>query len=191
MVSRAAISKAVLFLFMEIWKNIPKFNNEYQISNQGRIKSVHAIILRSNGTTHTRVSKVLKPSIDHGYLKGAVCVNKRMIPYKIHRLVAEAFVDGYGLTKEVNHIDGNKLNNNASNLEWVSRSENMLHAVSTGLLPVTRGSQRSQAKMNEADVVLLKKMMVQGVRRKDICEKLNISIHMYKDVQRGKSWRHV
>lgn len=191
MVSRAAISKAVLFLFMEIWKDILKFNNEYQISNKGRIRSVHAVILRSNGTTHTRVSKVLKPSIDKGYLKGAVCVNKKMIPYKIHRLVAEAFVDGYDLNKEVNHIDGNKLNNDAFNLEWVTRSENMIHAVCTGLLPVTRGSQRVQAKMTESDVILIKEMMAKGIRRKDVCEKLNITVHMYKDVQRRKSWRHV
>jgi hypothetical protein len=176
---------------MEIWKDIPKFNNEYQISNFGRIRSKHAVIIRSNGTTHTRASKILKPANDKGYLKGAVCVDKKMITYKIHRLVAEAFVAGCDETKEVNHIDGNKSNNHFLNLEWVNRSENMKHAVKIGLLPVTRGSERTQAKMTEQDVLMIRKMMKEGVPRKDICKKLNISVHMYKDVQRGKTWRHV
>jgi hypothetical protein len=177
---------------METWKDIEKFNNEYQISNIGRIRSKFKVIVRSNGTNHTRVSKVLKPAISNdGYLKGAVCVDKKMIPYKIHRLVAENFCEGYKAGLEVNHIDGNKQNNNCENLEWVTRSENIKHAVKTGLLPVTRGSQRAQAKMTEKDVVQIHQMMAKGVKRKDICAFLNISIHMYKDVQRGKTWKHV
>lgn len=177
---------------MEIWKSIKKFDNEYEISNKGQIRSKHKVIVKSNGVCYTRVSKVLKPAIsEDGYYKGSVCVNKKIKPYKIHRLVAEAFCKGYKKGLEVNHIDGNKLNNNANNLEWVTRSENVKHAVRTGLLPVTRGSQRTQATINENQVRQIKKLMAQGVQRKIICEQVGCSIHVYKDIQRGKSWRHV
>jgi len=177
---------------MEIWKSIEKFDNQYEVSNEGRVRSKQAVILRSNGRQHTRASKILKPADSgRGYYGGAVCVNKKMTTYKVHRLVAEAFCDRLGEDLEVNHIDGNKLNNRAENLEWVTRSENVKHAVRTGLLPVTRGSQRTQATIDESQVREIKRLMAQGVQRKQICEQVGCSIHVYKDIQRGKSWNHV
>jgi len=181
---------------MEVWKSIKKFDDQYEVSNKGRVRSKAAIIIRSNGRPHTRVSKVLKPgTTERGYCKGyyggSVCVNKKMTTYKVHRLVAEAFCEGFSEGLEVNHIDGNKLNNNADNLEWVTRSENVKHAVRLGLLPVTRGSQRTQSTVTEEQVRLIKDLMKQGFRRKLICESIGCSIHVYKDIQRGKSWKHV
>jgi len=176
---------------MESWKDIIEFNNEYQISNIGRIRSKDAIIMRSNGSPHTRKSKILKPALDGGYFKGSVSINKKLVPYRIHKLVANAFVDGKKDRLEVNHINGIKSDNRSENLEWVSRSENMIHAIKTGLLPVTRGSQRTQSKMNEDTVREIYRLKSQGIQRKIIVEKLGISIHMYKDLMRGKTWKHV
>jgi hypothetical protein len=176
---------------MEIWKDIKEFNNEYQISNLGRIRSKEAIIIRSNGIPYKRESKILKPAVDKGYLKGAVCLNKKLVRYKIHRLVADAFVNGKKDGLEVNHINGNKTDNNAQNLEWVTRSENMIHAVKTGLLPVTRGSQRVQAKMDEQTVLKIYDLRSKGLQRKLILSELGITINMYKDVIRGRTWKHV
>lgn len=176
---------------MEIWKDIEQFNNEYQISNLGKIRSKDGVIIRSNGRTHTRKSKVLKPALDQGYLKGAVCINKKITGYKIHKLVADAFVKGKKEGLEVNHINGIKHDNRSENLEWCTRSENIIHAIKTGLLPVTRGSQRTQSKMTEKTVLEIYKLKSEGIKRKIIIEKLGITIHMYKDLMRGKTWRHV
>ena len=176
---------------MEIWKDIPEFNNEYQISNLGRIRSKEAVIMRSNGSPHTRKSKILKPALDGGYLKGAVCIDKKLVPYRIHKLVANAFVDGKKEWLEVNHINGIKSDNKAENLEWVTRSQNLIHAVKTGLLPVTRGSQRTQAKMTEETVREIYKLKSEGIQRKFIVERLGITVNMYKDLMRGKTWKHV
>ena len=71
---------------------------------------------------------------------------------RVHRLVAAAFVENPHRHKEVNHKNGNKQNNNADNLEWVSRRENMRHAYSTGLAVNKNGEEATRAKLTQAEV---------------------------------------
>ena len=107
----------------EIWKDIDEFPN-YQISNTGTVR---------NKDTHY----IIKPQLSSsGYL--TVRIRKHRGDYEkpalnIHRLVAEAFVEGGRPDLQVNHKDGNKLNNVASNLEWCTRKENSQHAMRLGL----------------------------------------------------------
>ena len=111
----------------EIWKDIKGYEGKYEISNFGRVKS-HVKI----GTPTYYKTPILSTP---GYY--TVCLSKdgkvsRSVG--IHRLVAEAFVENTDKTKtEVNHKDGNKLNNYYENLEWVTRKENNEHAVKSGL----------------------------------------------------------
>lgn len=104
----------------ERWRNIEDYPH-YRVSSAGRVK---------NRTT----GHVLKPSMDrHGYLQVILCGNGPKRANRIHRLVAKEFVDGYENNLQVNHIDGNKRNNRVENLEWVTPSENTLHAYELGL----------------------------------------------------------
>lgn len=100
---------------MEIWKDIKGFENNYQISNFGNVKNKQTNKLLKGDTNST------------GYKRIILChpIKKRFF---IHRLVALHFCEGYDETKVVNHKDGNKQNNCATNLEWVTRSQNDLHA---------------------------------------------------------------
>lgn len=107
----------------EFWKTINGFVN-YEISSKGRIrnKETHYIIaqqLSSSGYMTVRLRR-------HSGDDEKPCQN-------VHRLVAEAFVPGYSPDLHVNHKDGNKLNNNAENLEWCTRKENVQHAMHMGL----------------------------------------------------------
>lgn len=114
---------------MEIWKEIPDYEGLYQISNFGNVKS-----LISN--------KILKPSKDRfGYVRFNALKNKKAKTLRIHRLVMEIFnpIDNI---MQVNHIDGNKLNNRLDNLEWCTDSENKKHAYKTGLM--VAGNQYSK-----------------------------------------------
>lgn len=112
---------------MEIWKDIEGYNNKYQISNYGRIKS-----LCDNHLMKREV--ILKPRIaNNGYLYINLYKNSKCKTKRIHRLVAETFIDNPNNLPQVNHIDGNKLNNKANNLEWVSASDNCKHAYINGL----------------------------------------------------------
>lgn len=117
----------------EIWKYIPEYANKYQASNLGRIRSMSGIESYTfKGTTfyRMRIGKVLKPYVTgQGYLTvNPVSLDGRVIPKSVHRLVASTFIPNPNNFPQVNHIDGNKQNNNASNLEWVTREGNMQHA---------------------------------------------------------------
>ena len=100
---------------MEIWKDINGYEGYYQISSYGRVKNVDTnqiLIGDTNNIGYRRVWLYMP-------------VKKRFF---VHRLVALHFCAGYHEGLVVNHRDGNKLNNHVNNLEWVTRSENDLHA---------------------------------------------------------------
>ena len=99
----------------EIWKPVKNFEN-YLCSTTGKVKSI-----KSN--------KILKGCISsRGYVE--YCFSKNGIRYLVfgHRLVAETFIPNPKKKKQVNHIDGNRTNNNIENLEWVTARENVIHA---------------------------------------------------------------
>ena len=77
--------------------------------------------------------KELKPMNMRGYLRVKLYKNAKSKTHSIHRLVASAFIPNDQGKDQVNHKDGNKSNNNVSNLEWVTQSENQIHAFENGL----------------------------------------------------------
>ena len=118
---------------MEIWKNInlEYFNDRYLVSNYGRVKII-------NG-------KILNQSYDSkGYLKVSLYKNKIRKCIKVHRLVALTFIENPDNKSQVNHKDGNKENNNVSNLEWTTCKENIEHAYKNNL--AKKGIDRHSSK---------------------------------------------
>lgn len=108
----------------EIWKDIPNFENLYQISNYGRLKSFRK---NKNG-------RILKNTNKKGGYFSIILYNKNCnLHTRIHRLVAQAFVPNPNNLPQVNHIDGNKQNNYYKNLEWCTSKQNFEHSKKTGL----------------------------------------------------------
>lgn len=119
----------------EEWKYINDFPEDYEISSFGRVRSKLRTKVRSNGRPQTYKPKLLAMQLHNtGYYRVRLCVNGKKVSRSVHRLVAEAFLDNLNFKEEVNHVDGNKLNNNVLNLEWVTKNENMEHATVTGLI---------------------------------------------------------
>ncbi|MEM8781042.1 MAG: NUMOD4 domain-containing protein [Cyanobacteria bacterium P01_G01_bin.49] len=118
----------------EIWKDIPGYEGLYQVSNQGRVKSVARVIKSKTGQTYWYSGKILTSGkTNKGYLKVDLKINGKTNSKNIHRLVAMVFVANKNNKPQVNHIDGDKLNNNSSNLEWVTNLENRRHALKNNL----------------------------------------------------------
>lgn len=111
----------------ETWLPVKDYEGLYEISNLGNIRSLKR---------HSTSGKVLTPSMSRkrkGYLQVTLSKNDVHETKTIHRMVAKAFIPNPNELQEVNHKDGNKLNNCAENLEWVTREENTEHAIKMGL----------------------------------------------------------
>lgn len=118
---------------MEIWKPVYGYDGLYIVSNTGRIKSVARIVWRSRNGMLPVKERELSQYIDrYGYMCVSLQKNKQRTTHTVHRIVLESFdYNPDGL--QVNHKDGNKFNNNLSNLEWVTPKENIQHAQRMGL----------------------------------------------------------
>lgn len=124
---------------MEVWKYIPGTHGRLMVSNTGKVRS----FLRNKVSG----SDLAASEDQKGYMRIHMTLDRERVSYKVHRLVADAFIPNPEHKEQVNHIDGNKTNNAVENLEWVTNSENMRHAVMAGMFDYSKNVLRA---INEA-----------------------------------------
>lgn len=110
----------------EIWKDVVGYEGLYQVSNLGRVRSL-------NFYRKKRIGVLRQKKLNTGYMALDLYKDRMPRTLNVHRLVAIAFVENKDGLPWVNHIDGNKQNNAASNLEWCTAKQNTEHAKRTGL----------------------------------------------------------
>ena len=134
----------------EIWKDVVGYEGLYQVSNLGRVRSLDHM-RRCKNHEYMQKGRILKNGFDRGKAYFRICLSKNGIVeyFTIHRLVAQTFIPNPENKPQVNHKDGNKLNNNVNNLEWATVSENIQHAYNTGLSKVTTDTKRKISKTME------------------------------------------
>ena len=121
----------------EIWKDVPGYEGLYQVSNMGLVKSLartRKAYTPGKGSWEAPVNeRILKAHITRHYFSVVLAKDGNKKTTSVHRLVAKAFIPNPLEKPQVNHIDGNKINNRADNLEWVTAKENTIHSVQHGL----------------------------------------------------------
>lgn len=162
----------------EVWMDIKGYEGLYMISNYGRVRSFDresSYLLDGKLVTRRRKGKILKASPSStGYLQLNLSKEAKSELVRIHRLVAEHFVDGQMFDLEVNHIDGDKENNRADNLEWITHKENMEHAYANGL-----------CKVNEARSVIMAEFLFNPKKKaKEIAEENEVSLGYVYNVKK-------
>lgn len=179
---------------MEKWKDVVGFENEYQVSSYGRVKSKGRYIDNNGGKQYWQ-ERIMRPRLnDNGYMiaslskKGSNLSKKK----RVHRLVAEAFINTNNLKLDINHIDGDKQNNRLENLEWVDRSANLKHAYRTGLRVSTFKDKPSvNRKLTDEQVIKARQDRKGGATTVAIAKELGISQASAYDMLTNKTYKEV
>lgn len=170
---------------LELWRTIANTNGLYEVSNFGRVKSLHT---RGRPTNDGILSSV--PN-NKGYLRVSLSLPDRRITSVVHRLVLEAFVCPQPTPlHECNHIDAVKTNNHYSNLEWLLHYDNINHAHSHRLWRPQAGSQNGSSVLTEEMVIAIKKL--QGVKSlSQVGRSYGVSKTTIRHIWIKQTWKHL
>ena len=149
-------------------------------------------VTESGIVVNTKTGKVLHQyKSKHGYLRVALCENGKQKRVFVHRLVAMKYIPNPHNLPQVNHKNGIKTDNRVKNLEWCTKSENMKHAVNTGLYSppriIVEGEQHGRAKLKKQDIVYILKHKEIGDT--ELAKKFNVSREHIWLIKKRKSWR--
>lgn len=175
---------------IEIWMSLSGYEGLYEVSTFGNVKALAKDVIDKNGVHHNKKEKILKPCPWGGYLMVVLHGNKNKT-ITVHRLVATAFIPNPENKPQINHKDGNKLNNHISNLEWVTHQENMQHAFTTKLNRGRIGTENAKAKITEKEVIEIRKLSDEGKIGKEIAAVFNLNTSTVNRIISRKYWKHV
>lgn len=184
----------------EEWRDVVGYVGWYKVSSHGRVKSLPRWIVRRKRANYRETptpifysGKLLDLHKDRfGYIRVHLSKNGRGKLLLLHRVVAQAFLlAGAKDQTEVNHLDGDKENNKATNLAWVTPGENVRHARDIGLTHGLKGEAHPLAVLTEADVLTIRKMSSHGYTRVELSKRFGVTAVMISNIVLRKSWRHV
>ena len=157
-----------------------------------RIKGFEDYLINVFGDIYSMKSNIwLKQCNDkYSYLYINLCKKGKYKKFKVHRLVAETFIPNLYNKPQVNHKDGNKQNNCIDNLEWVTCSENHLHAFKTGLRN-NKGVNHSQHKLTENDVLTIHGLYLSEMKKIMIAKLYNVNRQNISNIINGKRWKNL
>ena len=175
----------------ELWKPVQGYEQCYEVSNAGRVRSLDRLCAHSNGVFTKRKGVVLKASLRAGYPFVLLQDHCRKRQVHIHRLVAAAFCEQRPGCSVVNHLDGNKLNNSAANLEWTTFGGNAIHAYATGLSVAARGEDHGHSRLSDIQVAAIRNAIISGASGASLAKAYGVSVMTISMIRNGKGWSHV
>jgi predicted XRE-type DNA-binding protein len=163
----------------EIWKDIEGYEGLYQVSNRGNVKALNKW---SKGALKDLTL------FKNSYHKVNLYKNNKQKTFYVHQLVGKAFIDNPNNRKAINHIDCNRINNNVSNLEWVTPLENTTHAIKNNLFN-NKGENHTSSKLTESQVLEIDQLLKnKNFSQADIARKFNVSHSLISFINTRKRW---
>ena len=176
----------------EIWESIiiEGFNNCYEISNFGRFRSLDR---KAKGNFFP--SKIYSQKINHGYYHVYLRKGKIRKAYKVHRLVALAFIPNPNDYPFVNHKNFNRQDNRVENLEWCTSKQNIQHSWRAGRMshpPIMKGEKNPAAKLTEEKVKEIRNLYKTGnFTLKNLSSKFGVHFGIIGDIVNYKLWKNI
>lgn len=170
------------------WLPVVGYEGIYEVSEYGDVKK----IIRSRSGRHPR-NGIMRTNVNRN---GYRCVmltaeDGKFKTHKIHRLVAHAFI-GDPDALQVNHKDCNKLNNHYSNLEYVTHSENVQHAIDNNLMKSFNGEECSSSVLTELQVVEIRRLYKSGnISQRNLAHLYGVKQFAIWSIVNRKTWRHI
>jgi len=179
----------------EVWRPVDGYEGLYEVSNLGRVRTLPKIWYngKNHATKQSKPSVLLKGSVTiYGYACVQLSKNGRVHGKMVHRLVADAFLPKTKDKNQVNHIDGNKINNKLQNLEWCTAKENTDHAIKIGLKVSKKGEGSTCCKLSEADVIRIRELYGTGKYRQGaLAEEFGVSRSNINNIVNRYTWTHI
>jgi hypothetical protein len=181
--------------YLEAWKSVAHYEGLYEVSNLGRIRSLARLTRIRGGGLRELPGRILHPgfrgtrtSRGNGYL-GVSLYKSGQKPRNayVHDLVAEAFLGPRPILSQIDHVDGNKLNNFFGNLQYVSKSENMRRAAESNLM--ARGERHRSAKLTDAQVTEARRLRTEGMTHQAIANNFGVTRECISRILRGENRR--
>jgi len=172
----------------EIFKPIKGYEQYYEVSNFGRVKS-----LAKTWSVGIKGDTFLKPGERRtGYSFVVLCVDRVKKYASVHRLVAEHFCDNPNNNNVVNHLDSNTKNNSYDNLEWTTYSGNAIHAFNAGRRNGRKGEKHHNSQITEKEVKEIKELYKKGtLSQSQIGRIFFISQTQIGRIVRNERWKHI
>ncbi len=179
------------FNINEFWSPIKGYDELYEVSNWGRIKSLEKVILYSNGRRYLYEEKILKLNPSNGYRTISLVKDKVKLTNMVHRLVAGAFKQNPLNKTFVNHEDGDRSNNYYMNLSWSTPSENQLHSYNVLGHKAVRGENNGASKLKEKDISLIRHLYSTGISQGRVGLMFGVCQEAIRKIVYKETWAHV
>ncbi len=171
----------------EVWKPIKNYERYYHVSNLGRVRSLDRYQEIRSKVKILRKGRILKPKMNKsGYLTVKLSLEGNVKCKFIHRLVAENFISEYKKPLQVNHVDGNKLNNKVSNLEWVTASENIQHSFDIKLREGYKSEKHPMSKLSNIETDFIRYWLDLNFKGNLLANLFDVSCSTISEIKNNK-----